>query len=225
MRNERSPDTRYHATLRATAEPGQAYEKALWQLLQGRTQDESILRVVDIYEDAFERELLQAWIIAGATDEDLHERLGIAKGVIGPYRHLCCNPAVFRDKLELLRWVQRYPGTREGKILLERAVHFDNVEAVAHLCGLPSKLDGAHVNAMVMRETYFRGTGTLRGASISSTEAAAAHNMLKTAMTAAAASLKSTVPNLAETLMKLNLKHRELTYSADDVVPRGEIMN
>ncbi len=225
MRHERYPDDRYRATLRAPAEPANAYERALWQMIHNGVGDDAIIRVVDVYEDQFERELIQAWIIAGASDDDLHTRLGMARNMIEPYRHLCCNPLVFRDKLELLRWVRNYRGSEAGKLILEKAVHLDNVEAVAHLCGLPSKLDAAHVNEMVMRETYFRGVSTLRGSSISSREAAEAHNLLKTSMSAAAATLKRGAPNLAETIQKLNLKHRELTYQADEVVPRGEIMN
>lgn len=223
MRHERRVDDRYRAALRAPAEPTNPHERALWILRTQGVGDEAIVRVVDAYEDTFERELLQAWIIAGATDDDLHRRLGMSLDMIAPYRHLCCNPLVFRDKLELLRWVRGYQGTPEGKMLLERATHLDGVEAVAHLCGLPTNLDAAHVNEQVMRETYFRGVGTLRGAHISSKEAAEAHSLLKSSMTSAAATLRRGAPNLKDTLIKL--RHRELTYQADEVVPRGEIMN
>jgi hypothetical protein len=129
---------------------------------------------------------------------------------------------VFRDKLELLRWVRSYNGSKEGKLLLERAVHLDGVEAVAHMCGLPTNLDAAHVNEQNMRETYFRGVATLRGSHISSREAAEAHALLKTSLASAAASLRRGAPNLAETLLKL--KYQELTYPAGAIVPREEIM-
>lgn len=223
MRREVSPDDRYRAALRAPAEPVNPHEAALWRLLRQGVATDAIVRVVDAYEDEFERELLQAWIIAGATDEDLNSRLGVALEMIAPYRHLCCNPLVFRDKLELLRWVRGYQGTREGRMLLERAMHLDGVEAVAHLCGLPTNLDAAHVNEQVMRETYFRGVGTLRSSNIASAEAAAAHAHLKTATAAALATQKRGAPNLKEALLKL--KNRDLTYKVDEIVPRGEIMN
>jgi len=91
------------------------------------------------------------------------------------------------------------------------------------MCGLPTNLDAAHVNEQVMRATYFRGMGTLRGSHISSREAAEAHSLLKSSTTSAAATLRRGAPNLKDTLIKL--KHRELTYQADEVVPRTEIMN
>jgi hypothetical protein len=222
MRLDRRIDERYRVALRATEAPTNPHELALWRLYTTNVGDDAILRVVDIYEDTFERELLQAWIVAGATDQDLIDRVGIPLDVVAPYRHLCCDPKVFRDKLELLRWVKHYPGTKEGKLLLERAVHLDGVEAVADLCGLPSNLDAAHVNEQVMRATYFRGMGTLRGSHISSREAAEAHSLLKSSLTSAAATLRRGAPNLTQTLLKL--KYRELTFSPDEVVPRGDIM-
>lgn len=223
MRHERRVDDRYRAAMRATEEPANLHEQALWILRTRGVGNDAIVRVVDVYEDTFERELIQAWIVAGATDDDLHQRLGMSLDMIAPYRHLCCNPMVFRDKLELLRWVRNYQGTSDGKKLLERATHLDGVEAVADLCGLPTNLDAAHVNEQVMRATYFRGMGTLRSSHISSREAAEAHSLLKSSTSAAAATLRRGAPNLAETLIKL--RHRELTYQADEVVPRGEIMN
>ncbi len=223
MRHEVGPDVRYHAALRVAALPAHPYEAELWTFQATGVASDAILRVVDAYEDTFERELLQAWIIAGATDDDLHTRLGMAYEMLAPYRHLCCNLTVFRDKLELLRWARLYQGSTEGKLLLARALHLDGVEAVAHFCGLPTNLDAAHVNEQVMRETYFRGIGTLRNSTLSSAEAAASHALLKTSTAAAMATQKRGAPNVRDALLKL--KNRELTYKINEVVPREEIMN
>jgi len=222
-RRERHPDERYFAALRVQDEPAHPLEAALWRLRHQGVGDEAILRVVDLYEDVFEREILQAWIIAGASDDALNKRLDISHTVLPYYRHLCCNTQVFRDKLELFRWVKNYQGTREGKLLLERAVHVDGLEAVAHLCGVATVLDAAHVNEQAMRETYFRGMGTLRSSQISSADAAAAHSQLKTAGAFAQATQRRGAPNLNEVLFKL--KHREMTMQADEDIPRGEILN
>lgn len=223
MRHERLPDERFRAALRVTDEPANPYEAALWRFNTHGVPDDAIVRVVDAYEDTFERELLQAWIIAGATDDDISTRLGMSREMLTPYRHLCCNVFAFRDKLELMRWARLYQGTREGRLLLEKAIHMDGVEAIAHLCGMPSRLDPNHVHEQAMRETYFRGVSTFRGSSISSPDALAAHQLLKTALVAAAATQKRSAPNIADTLLKL--KHREMTFQAEDVVPAGEILH
>jgi hypothetical protein len=223
MRHERRPDDRYRAALRSTAEPVQPYEADLWRLKNQGVSADPIIRVVDVFEDAFERELLQAWIIAGASDTDIHARLGMSLDMLGPFRHLCCNVNVFRDKLELLRWIRAYDGTREGRLLLDRAVHLDGVEAIAHFCGLPATLDPNHVNEQVMRETYFRSIGTMRNSSIAGADAQAAHQLMKTATVAAVAAQKRGAPNMAETLLKL--KHREMTFHLEDIAPSGEILH
>jgi hypothetical protein len=149
--------------------------------------------------------------------------LGAWGDILVPYRHLCCNMFVFRDRLEMLRWIHRYDGTREGKLLLTRAAHFDGIEAIAHLCGLPSNLSPNHVNEQAMRETYFRSMGTMRSTTISGAEGQAAHQMLKTAISAAGAAQKRGAPNLAEALLKL--KHREMTFHVEDIMPHGEILH
>lgn len=223
MRRERRPDDRYHAALRVQDEPLNPHEGALWRLRNQGVADDTIARVVDAYEDTFERELLQAWMVAGASDDDINKRLGMSFDMIAPYRHLCCNINVFRDKLEMLRWIHLYDGSRVGKLMLERAAHFDGVEAIAHYCGLPSHLDPNHVNEQVMRESYFRSIGTMRTTSISSAEAVAAHQLMKTATATAEAAQKRGAPNMADTILKL--KHREVTWHIEDIAPHGEILH
>lgn len=223
MRLERFPDDRYYAALRSVDAPVHPFENALWCLKNMDVGTEAIMRVVDVYEDHFERELLQAWIIAGASDEDLNKRLGMSLDMLPAYRHLCCNTFAFRDKLEMLRWIRMYDGSPEGKLLLSRAAHLDGVEAIAHFCGLKSSLDPSHVNEQVMRESYFRSVGTLRASSITSGEATAAHALMKTATATALAAGKRGAPDLAATLLKL--KTREMTFHLEDVVPTGEILH
>lgn len=223
MRRERRPDDRMRAALRAQALPANAYEAAIWQLRHHAEANDTILRVVDIYEDPFEHEQLQAWIVAGASNAVINQYLGIALNVLDPYRHLCCNVNVFRDKLELMRWIQQYDGTIAGKLLLARAVHFDGLKTLIHLLGQPTELDPQHVVEQIMRESYYRGLGTMRATSLSSKEADAAHQLLKTATANAASAQKRGAPNMAETVLKL--KHREVTWHVEDIASHGEILH
>jgi hypothetical protein len=223
MRRERSPDDRYQATLRSPHVPANPFEAALWQFKNQAAPDDVMERVVDVYEDHFEREILQAWIVAGAKDEDIHARGGVSLEILAPYRHLCCNILAFRDRLEMMRWVNMYKGSRSGKIMLERALHFDGIEAIAHLSGRQTSLSPDHVNEQAMRESYFRGVSTLRASSISGPDAMAAHQLMKTATTTAAAVANRGAPNMAETMLKL--KHREVTWHVEDIMPHGEILH
>jgi hypothetical protein len=223
MRRERNPDDRLRATLRVQAVPSHPYEATLWQLHKNAVADDTMQRVVDIYEDLFEREQLQAWIFAGANNEDIHKFLGVSIETLEPYRHLCCNLQVFRDKLELMRWISRYNGSHPGKLMLERAIHHDGLKTLTHLVGQTTDLDPQHVVEQVMRESYYRGLGTMRATNLSSAEAAAAHQLMKTATASATAAQQRSAPSLAATLLKL--KHREVTWHVEDITSHGEILH
>jgi hypothetical protein len=225
MRRERKPDSRYLAVMRMAEEPKQEHEQALWRHLNGVVFSDVMERVVDLYEDPFfEREQVQAWIIAGAEDTRIHQDIGVSLAVLPAFRHLCCNLSNFRDRLELLRWVRNYEGSPLGRAMLAVATHFDGVEALAHHSGRESKLSASHVQEQTMREAYFRSMRTLRMNTLNSTEGSAAHSMLKTAMNAAAlVSDGGTGGNLSDLLAKL--KFRELTHEAGAAVPREEIVH
>jgi hypothetical protein len=215
MRHERKPDARYHSAIKSPIEPADDIEKALWATVRHNVPNEDIARVIDIYEDTMEREILQAWIFAGATNELINSLTNISMEILTAYRHLCCNLYAFRDKLEMWRWINKYEGTSDGKLLLHRAVHVDGIQAIAHYCGLMTDLDPNHVNGQVMREAYFRSIGTMRANKISSGEASAAHQLMKTAAASALASKVSDAPNLSEVFAKL--KHRDMTISVEDL--------
>ena len=223
MRHERRPDDRLRAALRAQAVPTHPYEAAVWNLQNHNIADDATMRVVDVFDDNFECEQLQAWIVAGASNEVINQYLGMSLDMLEPYRHLCCNVNAFRDKLEMLRWIHMYNGSRAGKLMLERAVHYDGLKTLIHLLGQPTELDPNHVVEQVMRESYFRGLGTMRATSLSSAEATAAHQLMKTATANAAAAQKRGAPNMAETLLKL--KHREVTWHVEDIELHGEILH
>lgn len=229
MRVERRIDARYQAALKSNTEPAHDAEAALWRLHVQQMPDHIIERVIDLHEDVFEREVLQAWIFAGASDARLNRDLALSLPVIQAYRYLCCDIGQFRDRLELLRWVRSYKGTVEGKLLLEKAVAYRGLEAVAHICGFESTLDPQHVAEHTMREGFFRGVSTMRSSRITSAEANAAHQLLKTAMIAAVTAQKRGSANIAETL--LNLQHRDMTSTIDALTaadtnePIGEILH
>ena len=99
----------------------------------------------------------------------------------------------------------------------------DGVEAIAHLSGRQTKLTPDHVNEQAMRESYFRGISTLRASSISGPDALAAHQLVKTAVSAAAAAQNRGAPDMSEVIMKI--KHREVTWHVEDIAPNGEILH
>jgi hypothetical protein len=225
MRRERTPDEGYRALIKRTTRPESPTDAAVWAYVVLGEHDDIAERVVDLYHDEFEREQVQAWIIAGADDKRISRDLGIAIFALPTYRRLCCCISNFRDRLELLRWIHNYGGTHQGKLLLEKAIHHHGVEALAHMHGLASTLDPEDVQKQVMRESYFRGIGTHRSTKLGSTESSAASAAMKTAAAAALALGGGGESDLNSIVAKLKLKFREETKAAGAAVPREEILH
>lgn len=221
----REPDERYHAVRTATAEPAHPVEAKLWRHLNGVETCPHTARALEIYLDAYERERLQPWLLAGAMADDIAERVGLHPETTEAYQHLFFNLRVFRDLLDKQRWVARYEGragaSREGALYLQKAM-LHGVEAVAHVMGAPSKLEPGHVLDCAMRDMFFRGLA-VRDARLTSTEAAAARNLLKDAVALAEQQAKIKPPGVNDILIRI--KTRDLTQPAEVVQATGEILH
>lgn len=221
----REPDERFHATVGAQLEPTHPIEARLWRCSRGLETCEHIARSLEIYNDIFERERLQPWILAGAESTDIAERIGVKPEMVDAYRHLFFNMDMFRDLLEKQRWVALYeerPGaTRAGALYLQRAM-LHGVEAVAHVLGAPSKLDPGHVLDSAMRDTFFRGLAA-RDAKLTSNEATAAHSFLKTAIALATEQAKVRPPGVNDILIRI--KSRDMTQPLAAVQADAEILH
>lgn len=218
----REPDARYYAALRALECPEHPIEGSLWQAVrQIGTPSEAVLRAAEVYEDGFEREMLQAWIVAGASDAEVERRLLIMSETVKAFRHLCFDMSVFRDRLELLRWVRQYNGSDDGRLYLQTAV-LHGVEPLAWLCGLDASVDPQRVMQGVMSDSFFRGLSH-RTATVASKEAAAAHAFQKTALSTAQALMRRGPPDIGSLIIKL--KHRDLTAPVENEVREGAILH
>lgn len=218
----REPDARYHAALHARECPEHQIEGALWQAAhQVGSPSEAVLRAAEIYEDVFEREMLQAWVVAGAPDNEIERRLLVMSETVKAFRHLCFDVSVFRDRLELLRWVRQYTGSDDGRLYLQTAV-LHGVEPLAWLCGLDANVDPQRVMQGVMSDSFFRGLAH-RNASVASKEASAAHAFQKTALSTAQALMRRGPPDIGSLIIKL--KHRDLTAPVENEVREGAILH
>jgi hypothetical protein len=215
------PDHRWVAVKAATAEPPQPIEAACWRHVRQLEMSPAIDRAKEIYDEEFERERLQPWLIAGAEDRDIYERTELPPEVIRAYRHLFFDVSVFRDMFDKQLWVHRYQGTPEGLAYLQKAVLY-GVEAVAHVMGAAVKLDPGYVVEASMRETFFRGQA-LRHSKLGSVDAAAAHSLLKSAVENSQLLTKTRPANITDIMFKL--KSREMTVSVDDVQLGGGILH
>lgn len=223
----RRPDHRWLAIATAAAEPEHAVEAACWRHVRQLEMSPTIDRALEIYEEEFERERLQPWLLAGAEDRDIQERTGLSIDITRAYRHLFFDVTVFRDMFEKQLWVHRYSapggaeGTEVGQAYLQKAL-LHGVEAIAHTMGAPCKLDPQQVVEASMRDLFYRGQA-IRHARLNSPETAAAHSLLKTAVEHSQLMNKTRPANITDIMFKL--KSRDMTVGAEDIELHGEILH
>lgn len=223
--NKVKPDHRYRAVDHASEAPAHPIERALWELLHRIGTDLSVARAGEIYFDVGQREVLQGWIVAGATDAQVETIARVPTAVTAAFRHLFFDVAIFRDDLELLSWVNSYEkngGTPFGGELLRNAI-MHGVDYLRWTFGRGEMdLDPNTVIKRAMTDAYFRGRMN-RGHALSSKEAAAAHGFLKTAASLATQLGKTGAPNVNDIIIKL--KHRDMTEKVEDVAVKEQILH
>lgn len=219
----RNPAHRYLAVKSSSAAPEHPYEQALWAALKSDTSDENpVVRALEIYSGVEERETLQAWILSYATDDVMETYLRVPQGVLAAYRHLFFDATVFRDELDVQRWVREYNGTEYGASLLRNAVLM-GPQYLAWLFGRGvSDIEPDVVKRHIMADAFFRGRSN-RAFSLTSQETKAAHAMMNTAFKAAESLGTTSAPDINQILLKL--RYRDMTETVEKVAPTEEILH
>ncbi len=209
------PDARYRAVKSLVktggVRPIDDLDRALYDFLATGLLDGVVDYACDIHESEFRREILQAWIAANATSQQIHDCLRTPVDVINAYRHLFFNIGVFRDDLDLFDWVHEYNGTDYGKTLLMQAVSTGVQGLMWQFNRGDANIDPKGVLRQIMTDAHFRAAAGRMGA-VGSAEAAAALRHMTVAMSAANALVKNDTGNLLADLF-IKLQHRELTTS------------
>ena len=221
----RNPDHRYRVVCRASEEPSHGIEAALWKIRRGEEITGVAKWAHEIYASVFEREVMQAWVLARASDDVIQRWLRIPPEVTQAYRYLFFDVEVFRDELDILSWVHEYEQERQGSDLGVQLLHIAVMEGVDKLTFLygrgESEMDPDKVQYVVMTEAYHRGRAH-RGASVSSKEAQAAHSFMNTAAKIAQGLGKKGAPDLGG--LRLKLKFNDQTEPVADAAERGEVI-
>ena len=214
----REPDQRYLNTREAVrngAPPVDGRERALYHCIRREPADATIQYAYDIHRSEYQRELLQAWFVAGATDTDVETLLRVPCAVTEAYRRLFFDMEAFRDHLVLLSWVHDYKGSAFGRTILQQAV-MSGIKGMMWQFSLgDASIDPKVVLGQVMVDSYYRARAG-RTAGLSSAESNAAHQHMKTAMTAATTLSKTDTGNALGDLL-IKLQHRDLTAPSTDV--------
>lgn len=212
MRRRKDLAHRYKAVLTQQVAPTHLLEKALFDVHHQVGSHDGVTYALDIYLNDYEREIMQAWIVSGADDALINQILSIPVEVTQVYRYLFCDMGVFRDRLDLMSWVQGYRDaantTAQGDTLLRTAV-MQGPKALAWIYGRGmTEVDPAEVLKNAMSDAYFRGSNN-RDHKVSSKEAQITHSYMETASKIAMVLDKKRPSDTAA--LALKLKHRDLT--------------
>ncbi len=224
----RNPDNCLRAVKKALVEPEGSLEAALWNILKATAvpRDEVVYHAYEIYTKMAERECLQAWIIAHATNDEIRTWLRIPPEVTKAYRYLFFDILVFRDELDVLSWISEYErhdlGTDEGVDLLQTALR-EGVDKLSWVFGRgKAVMDPMVVQEKTMTDAFHRSRAHL-GEKLSSKQATVAHAFMGTAVKVAQVLGKTGAPDVNSLILRL--KHRDLTENVDDVTATEEILH
>lgn len=216
----RNPDRRLRAVVAAAVQPEHRLEAALWRLLRNQPCDnEDVEYAYELHSTTVTRQVLQAWLVAGASDENIHRWLGVTADVLAAYRHLFFDVLVFRDRLDLLAWIEERrddPNMSPYALQLLHIAFQGGVEPLAfQFSGGQFAVDPQRALEQMMTEAYFRSQAG-RGCSVGSKEAQAALAQMNAATKAAQLAGKKGGPDVQQLLLKL--RYRELTTPVDQTV-------
>lgn len=99
----------------AGAEAATPEEAEFAALLRGETVSEQVKYAVEIYEDSYKSEVLEAFLLAGASSEIVYNHLRVPVPVVDTYRRLFFDLSVFRDELDVEAYTQTYPENTPGE--------------------------------------------------------------------------------------------------------------
>lgn len=219
----RDPAHRYRVVKSAISAPTHAVEAALYEHRRSPGARIPASYAEEIYLDAYEREVMQAWIASGADDAYIEQVLEVPAAVTQAYRHLFFDMGVFRDRLDLLSWVRAYQqapeASKEGAALLQMAV-MRGPTVLAWIYGKGAvDVDTTEVLKHAMADAFFRGQSS-REYALSSKEASAAQALMSNAVKIASV-LDKKKPSDVNALA-LKLKYREMTTTANHAQQDGE---
>lgn len=192
-------------------------------LAKGVTDNASVTHACEIAANEYETEILNAFMLAGATDQQLETHFRIPQDVSRAYRHLFFDPSHFRDELDVYSWVREQESAKDVSqhaiSLLKQALSTGVDGLLWVYSRVKTPVDPSAVIQDVLMHAYMRAKQH-RAADIKSAAGKEAHTHMGTAMKAAsmliqhAATASGNSNGVSDLLIKLG--HRELTTSVDE---------
>lgn len=131
------PDKRWRRItecLTNTTPPLEPELRRVYDVAVGAAQDEIIQYALDLIEIPGDRDAIIAFVLSGATVEEIGQSLGISLDVLNLAAWLIIDMAEFRNKLEIRRYAEEYSenATASGKQLIKTGIIHGPTALVFH---------------------------------------------------------------------------------------------
>ena len=119
------PEHKYLDVVQAFEEkkrPSSGLEQELYDLLSGQVVSRAVESAMDIYQHEFKREVLEAFLLAGASPEEIDQILRVSVPETEAYRSIFFDPSVFSNELDVIDYAYEYKKSEFGTELKRYAV-------------------------------------------------------------------------------------------------------
>lgn len=219
----KNPDWRYRDLITNKERPANNPEQGLWDFLHSKTPitDDDLDWAHELHSVTGEKEAMQAWLMAGATNDEIEHWLRIPDTVTAVYRHLFFDINAFRDELAMRTWVKEYEAiSKDGARMLREAIEF-GTEKLAWLYGRgQAVIDPQRAQQQLMTDAYYRGRSH-RGMSLTSPGITVAHAFMNTAIRTAQPLGTTEGEGIINKLL-IQLRHRDDTVKVGAEGNTGE---
>jgi len=212
-----SPDHRYLETKAAAdkkeACPTGKLEQALYLLLQGNAPDELVARAYDIYTHEFKREVLESFLLVGASPTEICSVIRVPEAVTETYGYLFFDNSIFTDDLDVINYAYTYKRSKFGRELKRFAVDLGR-ECLKIRISRGAYNISAGVTQQGIRSTAFLMSQLVRVNQVDSNLANAALRWAQVGLRATEEGENKEADSLLEQL-KMALETREETTSSE----------
>jgi len=121
------PEHRFELVRQALADkkaPESGLERNLYDLLVGEEEDAIVSKALDINQHDYKREVMESFLLSGASEKEIEEVLGIIEDVTKAYRHLFFDDTVFEDRLDRIEYANAYTKSDYGAKMKKMAVDY-----------------------------------------------------------------------------------------------------
>jgi hypothetical protein len=120
------PDHKFHEVKRAAESekpPTGELENGLYSLLLGKKGTPArVVSAYDIFTHEFKREVMESFLLCGATPSEINEILGVSSDITEAYIGLFFDTSVFENQLDNLDYAYEYKTSTFGSTLKRFAV-------------------------------------------------------------------------------------------------------